>query len=378
MKITFLSNYINHHQLPFCDALFTLIGEGFTFIQTTPMEEERLKMGWDMEGEKRGYIRLYYAEKENVITLISGCDVLLAGWYEDKEIDNAVQKRISADKPTFKISERIYREGKWRAISPRGLIHKYFEFTRHRKRKYYLLCAGSYVASDFSLIKAFPDKKYRWGYFPVMIEYDEKLWQNKKAEPTVQICWCARFIPLKHPEDMIKLADDLRKAGVSFHLQMIGSGEMDEEIKELAAEKNLLDIITFHGALTPGRVREIMEKCHIFAFTSDYREGWGTVMNEAMNSGLAVVGSAQAGGSEYLIRHGENGFIYHNYEDMRDTMFKLVSDVKLCEEIGRNAYRTIVELWNAEKAAGEFVRICRDILAGSDIVPAEEGPLSVV
>ena len=40
MKTTFVSNYINHHQIPFCDALYRRLGEDFTFIQTEPMEEE--------------------------------------------------------------------------------------------------------------------------------------------------------------------------------------------------------------------------------------------------------------------------------------------------------------------------------------------------
>ena len=52
MTITFISNYINHHQIPFSDALYELLGEDYHFIQTEPMEEERLAMGWSKEGEK--------------------------------------------------------------------------------------------------------------------------------------------------------------------------------------------------------------------------------------------------------------------------------------------------------------------------------------
>lgn len=32
MKIVFLSNYFNHHQKPFSDAMVTLIGEDYIFI----------------------------------------------------------------------------------------------------------------------------------------------------------------------------------------------------------------------------------------------------------------------------------------------------------------------------------------------------------
>ena len=45
MKINFISNYINHHQIPFCDCLYRKLGEDFTFIQTEPMEENGLGGG---------------------------------------------------------------------------------------------------------------------------------------------------------------------------------------------------------------------------------------------------------------------------------------------------------------------------------------------
>ena len=44
MKLIFVSNYFNHHQLPFCDALYELLEGDFCFLQTQPMEEERVKM----------------------------------------------------------------------------------------------------------------------------------------------------------------------------------------------------------------------------------------------------------------------------------------------------------------------------------------------
>ena len=43
MKVTFVSNYINHHQIPISNVLFRELGKDYTFIQTEPMEEERIK-----------------------------------------------------------------------------------------------------------------------------------------------------------------------------------------------------------------------------------------------------------------------------------------------------------------------------------------------
>jgi glycosyltransferase involved in cell wall biosynthesis len=294
------------------------------------------------------------------------------------EIEEAVQKRLLAGKPVFRVSERLYKTGRWRFISPRGLLHKYRLHTRHQRRSYYLLCAGSFVAGDFRLFGAFPRKKYRWGYFPAIKRYGEELWQKKAAIAPIQICWAGRFIWWKRPEEMLRLIRDLNEAGEAFHLHMIGSGTMDSELKQLALDFKVESLVTFHGACPPQRVREIMEESHIYVLTSNRQEGWGAVLNEAMNSGLAVVASVEAGATGYLICNGENGLCYKNgdYATMRLSVQRLLADARLRERLGRKAYHTIVSQWNAEHAVEELLRVSQDILAGKEIVPALAGPLS--
>ena len=47
MKLVFISNYMTHHQLPFCLALEKKLGEEFCFLATDRMEDERKRMGWE-------------------------------------------------------------------------------------------------------------------------------------------------------------------------------------------------------------------------------------------------------------------------------------------------------------------------------------------
>ena len=49
MQITFVSNYLNHHQIPFCKALCEEKGIDFNFIQIYDMEETRVSMGWGVD-----------------------------------------------------------------------------------------------------------------------------------------------------------------------------------------------------------------------------------------------------------------------------------------------------------------------------------------
>ena len=63
MTITFVSNYINHHQIPFSNALYERIGEDYCFIQTMPIEEERLIMGWGVDITALPYVKCLYQDE---------------------------------------------------------------------------------------------------------------------------------------------------------------------------------------------------------------------------------------------------------------------------------------------------------------------------
>ena len=301
MKLIFVSNYFNHHQLPFCDALYELLEGDFCFLQTQPMEEERVKMGW--QAEERPYVR--YAAKNscahksgvektpgsesnsNAVTdaedfekLLLTADVVIFGGCDD---ESYIQERLTAGKPIFRYNERLYKEGQWKAVSPRGLLQKYKDHTRYRKALVYFLCAGAYVPCDYHLIHAYPGKMLRFGYFPETRHYEAGQPFNHK-EPG-SILWAARMIDWKHPELVVKTAAYLKEhlEENTFHITMIGGGELEEETHRLAEELGVTDVITFPGFQGPEGVRAAMEKSEIYLVTSDRKEGWGAVVNEAFD-----------------------------------------------------------------------------------------------
>lgn len=353
-KFVFVSNYLNHHQIPFCNAMYEKLGGDFAFIQTEPMEEERVQMGWQ-EDVKAPYLKLYYEEPENCSQMIEGCKVLLFGGTDD---ESYVKPRLEAGKPVIRYSERIYKTGQWKAISPRGLLQKYKDHTKYRKKPVYMLCSGAYVPADFRIVRAYPGKLLRWGYFPETRAYDKEKLMNGK-EPG-SIFWAARFIDWKHPELPLQTAAFLKKKGCSFHLYMAGGGEMEPEVKRLLEEYELQDTVTLLGYRTPEQVRQRMEKAEIYLVTSDRQEGWGAVINEAMNSGCAVVANHMIGAVPFLIKHGKNGLIYRDgrKEDLFELTYQLLQDRNCCRNLGEAALDTITKEWNAENAAERLCRLC--------------------
>lgn len=363
MRITFVSNYINHHQIPFCDAMVRETDGGFAFVQTSPMEEERIQMGWESEGVP-GYCLRYYEETERCRQLIDESDVVLFGGCEE---ESYIAKRLEQGKPVIRISERLYREGQWKAVSPRGLRRKYLDHTRYRRAPVYLLCAGAYVPSDFHIVRSYPGKMFCWGYFPETRHYNpDELMESKRAKAVPTILWVARLIELKHPELAIETAEYLKNKGISFRLQIAGGGAMEEDLRALIEQKGLREQVELLGFQSPARVRALMEQADLLLFTSDRREGWGAVVNEAMNSGCPVIADHMIGSVPYLIRHGENGYVYPTGH--KEALFtfaeKLVTDSALREKMGREAYATITQVWNAENAAHNLMQLIRGRVLG--------------
>lgn len=381
MKAAFVSNYINHHQIPFCSAMYGLLEGQFTFIQTERMEEHRVKMGWNAADQPE-YVRCFYEEPEACRLLILDCDMVLFGGTDD---ESYIKERLSAGKPVIRMSERLYKTGQWKAVSPRGLRKKYEDHTRYRRAQVYLLCSGAYVPSDFHIIRAYPDKMFRWGYFPETKKYElEGLLAAKgygggqDGERKPYLLWAARMIDWKHPELAMETARYLNEKGLDFHMDIIGDGEMRKNMEELLRRYNLSGKVSLLGYQAPEDVRRYMERADIFLFTSDRQEGWGAVANEAMNSGCALVADHMIGAAPYLIQNGHNGFLYR--DGKKEQLFaraeQLVRDRELCRRLGENAYRTITELWNAENAAGQLYRLIQSILGGEKISPPKEGPCS--
>lgn len=393
MKVVFVSNYINHHQIPFSDAMHKYLsmesGE-YYFIQTEPMEAERVDMGWDAEADGLPYVLKLYECREKCEQLLLDAEVVIFGGTRYRELIIPRLKLRDKNKVTFFNTERLYKDGQWKFVSPKGLIAKYKEYIRYHKDNVHLMCAGAYVASDFSLIGAFKGKRYKWGYFPQFEELDvETLVAAKEARVqstgVVKFLWTGRLIDWKHPDYAIRLIKDLHELSLKdpsypkVHLTMIGGGDMQVQIEKLVTEYGLCDVVSLKGFVKPTEVREYMKAANIYLMTSDYKEGWGAVVNEAMNSGCVVVCGHGAGATGYLVEDKINGVIYNSkeYETLLENVKSIYNNACLRKELSVRAYDTICKNWNADKAAMNFVKVAKALAEGRKADIASDEPMAL-
>lgn len=377
-----MSNYINHHQMPVSRELNRLCreqGGSYAFIQTEPMEQERVAMGWGEENlMEEDFVRSYWEDEKGCQRMIEEADAVIFGGCEDERY---IEARLEAGKPVWRYSEPLYKTGRYKFVSPRGLRKKYHDHTRYRKKRVYLLCAGAYVAGDFRLVGAYGGKRFRYGYFPAFRQQDPvKLMDGKDqaSQGQLRLLWAARMIDWKHPETALQVAAGLREQKIDFRLDIIGGGTLAQEMQEQARTLGLERQVFFLGYRSPEETRGYMEKAHIFLATSDRQEGWGAVVNEAMNSGCALIAGKGMGAAPYLIRHGENGYMYDHRNPRQATELarELAKDAALRRRLGSAAYETVRTLWNPRVAAQRLYACITAEIAGQELPEYGEGPLS--
>lgn len=375
MKVTFVSNYLTHHQIPFCDALYKEIGNEFTFISTERMESERINMGWKI-GEKISYELQFYIDNgsHDAEKLMEVSDVVIIGSAKSEDLFHYRMKNSKGI--TFRYSERIYKKGMWQVLSPKGFKNRCNTYFKYYHKPLYLLCASAYTACDMAMLGSYLGRCYKWGYFPQTNKYDIDFLEKSKSSNS--ILWVGRFIDWKHPEAPIQVAERLKSENIPFTMKIIGTGIMDQQLTLMINEYGLGDYVNILGSVSPQRVREEMDRTGIALMTSDFNEGWGAVVNEAMNSGCAVIASHAMGAVPFLIQHDENGLIYKNgnINDLYSKVKTLLLNQDEQRRLGRNAYYTIINEWNAEETAGRLLKLVNAISQHKNSILYDSGPCS--
>ena len=381
MKVTFYSNFLTHHQVPFCLEMQKRLGDDFKFVSTMKIFKWRLDLGFEDLNQKYDFVIRSYENEEmynEAKKLALESDVVIIG----STTDELIEERLKQDKLTFRYRARvfIFPDGFFKTIFNKDKMKLFYNrHIRFRKNKnLHMLCANAYGARDFNSLGLYKNKTYKWGYFLENNIYDiDNLINEKEKNEKIQIIWVARFIKWKHPEVVVKLAKRLKKQNYNFKIQMLGTGKLEEKIKKQIKNNNLEDVLEIVGQVPSDKVKGYMEKANIFIGTSDSFEGWGAVINESMNAGCAIVASKKMGSVPFLIGNNETGLMYENYKDLENKVKLLINDSDLRKKLSKNAYNYITTKWTEELAAENIIKMFNNVIKEEEVM-VKEGPASRV
>jgi glycosyltransferase involved in cell wall biosynthesis len=166
------------------------------------------------------------------------------------------------------------------------------------------------------------------------------------------VLFAAKFQRRKRPDDLLRAAARLNRDHVVFHLVMVGSGEMEAELHDLAQYLGLPNT-HFAGFVNQAALPRVYAACDVFVLPSE-NETWGLAVNEAMCAGLPVVASSEIGCVTDLVHDGQNGrtFSAGDVSGLTDALRPLLTDPELRRRMGESS-RNIIARWSyAECRAG--------------------------
>lgn len=384
MIIVFASNWFNHHEKFFCDAINSIPDVEFYFIQTESIPDERLKLGYQDITKSTPYCICSYdsqADHDRALDICNNADALILGSapYE------FIVERVRNNKLTFFYAERLFRKGLWHMLYPPTFFTVLKRFIiPGRKSNFYLLAASGYTAWDTSRIFAFDNRRFKWGHFIEVAKQPSTAIKEKlvaaeiRHRKVISLLWAGRLIECKHPDMAVRIAKSLKDKGIPFSMTIIGNGILEKSLKSLINEYSLSDSVFMPGSMTPTEVREYMEHSDIYMFTSDFEEGWGAVLGESMASGCAVVTSHGIGATPFLALNEYNALIYEtgNFTSFENKVLRLVKNPDLRKKVANNALNTMRNLWNAEVGANRFYHLCKNIIEKGKPIFYDEGPIS--
>lgn len=179
---------------------------------------------------------------------------------------------------------------------------------------------------------------------------------EKYGHPT--ITYFGRLKKYKSVDHAVLAFAEVKKAIPHARMIIMGKGDFDSYLKELAEKSALTGSIEFTGFVTDEKKAEILSRSHVVVNTS-MKEGWGITNIEANACGTPVL-SADSPGLRDSIKKGISGDLYE-YGNIPQFAGKLIEMLKDREKLKTLSYGAVewAATFSWEKSADEMEKLLR-------------------
>ena len=176
--------------------------------------------------------------------------------------------------------------------------------------------------------------------------------------PQYDFIFCSRFEPGKSPLFALEVArETARRLNRKLRMLWVGSGSMENALREAAAQCQDTVESSFHGFATQGDLPGLYQSASIFLFPT-LADVWGVVANEACAAGLPVLVSPHAGVVDELVCDGQNGFVRPlEVDQWSECAVRLLQDQALWKSFSRRSLE-LVGNYTFDHAAAGVVDAC--------------------
>ena len=192
-----------------------------------------------------------------------------------------------------------------------------------------------------------------------------KVKSKNRLKDEINFITVGRLAPWKNIDVMIKSMSILKDTHQNIKLYIVGSGPQEKKLKELTYKLNLTEEVIFTGQKTLSELEIYYKNSDIYIQGSGY-EGLPHVLLEALNYQLSII-STPIGGSNEILKNGENGWILELVDGIKPDSRELVRIIKevlnddksRIEKIEQGA-KILKSKFDEEKNLNEYLKVLKN------------------
>ncbi len=164
-----------------------------------------------------------------------------------------------------------------------------------------------------------------------------------KGYNTKDILYVGRLSKGKGIEYLIQAIPRISKKFPETKLHIVGEGDMERNLKDLANKLGIEDKAIFHGYVPHENLAKVYKEAAVFVLPSILRENLPLAIIEAMSKAIPVI-TTNFGGQAEIIQDGINGLLVKPGDpaDLAEKISTILDNPELAREMGRRG-RKIVE-----------------------------------
>lgn len=316
MKLLFFQNCVSPHQVPYIKevALKPNIESVFLIVPRYDYNERR-DMGWDNRKLiENTSVRLIYQPQIGLIReLLEQKEVycFFSGIRADKDVFNWFKESLR-----YHVKRYIITEPPFTYKKPLWMHYIRFYLQDYKYVKYI-----DGIGED--AVKYYKNISKQWKVFPFQYVTAHRERTQKAPEGNLKLLFVGNLCKRKNVSIVIKALKGLK----NIEFTIVGDGEERTNLEKLASKYKVS--ASFTGTKNMNEVPAIMQEHDVLILPS-LHDGWGAVVNEAMDLGLYTIVSDRCG-AKAMIEKGITGEIF-----AANDIQSLKESISHCLEIKNN------------------------------------------
>lgn len=209
---------------------------------------------------------------------------------------------------------------------------------KYRNNISFILAMGKIGVEWYKSCGFSPKIIHQFQYFTELP--NDHVFINRDSSEKIRFTYVGQLIHRKGVDTLIKAIEKVKNK--NWHLSIIGSGILEQELKTEIAHHHLNENVSFLGNKKNEEILRFLETYSDYLILPSRFDGWGAVVNESLSVGTPVLVSENCGASSLIINE-DLGYVFKLNEKEITALLEKIVENKITKD-----QEKIKEIFNRE------------------------------